>query len=406
MQIYLVGGAVRDQLLGLPVTERDWVVVDATPEHMLSQGFRQVGKDFPVFLHPETHEEYALARTERKTGAGYTGFQVHASPDVTLEEDLKRRDLTINAIAQTTDGQIIDPYAGQKDLTNRCLRHVSPAFVEDPLRILRIARFKARLAQYDFHIAPETAALLKKMVADGDLHHLTCERVWQEIQRVLSRPQPRLFFNVLRDCGALAILLPEIDALFGVPSSEKNHLEIDSGIHTLHAIDQATQLSDDACVAFAILLHDVGKALTPQTQWPHHPDHPQQGIPLVKAICQRLRVPKTYRELALLVCQYHLDCHRAQTLDAEAVLTLLERLDPWRRHTRFCQFLSACEADARGYHSFESHDYPQAHFLQKMYAATQQVAVEPLLKQGLKDSGLMQAIRAQRLNHIKAAMGS
>jgi len=404
MQVYLVGGAVRDRLLGLPVIERDWVVVGVTPEQMLAQGFCQVGKDFPVFLHPDTHEEYALARTERKIGVGYTGFKVHAAPDVTLEDDLRRRDLTINAIAQATDGTIIDPYGGQVDLAKHCLRHVSPAFVEDPLRVLRIARFAARFATHHFTIAPTTATLLKTMVANGDLQHLVVERVWQEIQKAFTYVQPSVFLHALRDCGALAVLLPEVDALFGVPTSKKSHPEIDSGVHTLLAVDQAARLSNDPCVVFATVLHDVGKALTPRKQWPKHVDHQRLGIALVKTVCERLRVPKVYSKLALLVCEYHLECHRVQQLDADAVLTVLEKIDPWRRHARFCQFLLACEADARGCQGSESRDYPQTAFLQQAYAVTQQVEVEPLLAQGLQGQALTQAIHEQRLIQIRAVM--
>ncbi len=404
MDIYLVGGAVRDQLLGLPVTERDWVVVGATPEMMLAQGFRQVGKDFPVFLHPQTHEEYALARTERKAGVGYGGFQVHASPDVTLEDDLKRRDLTINAMAQTTDGTIIDPYGGQTDLANRCLRHVSPAFTEDPLRILRIARFAARFAEHNFQIAPETIQLVKQMVASGELQHLTAERVWKELQRVFSQAHPSVFIQTLRDCGALTTLLPEVDKLFGVPASKKWHPEVDSGIHTVLAIDQASQLSHDPCVVFAVLVHDVGKGLTPRTLWPKHPDHECNGVPLVTAICQRLRTPKAYRELAILVCKYHLECHRSQALSAEALLTLLEQLDPWRRHSRFCQFLLACEADARGCQGFEMRDYPQANFLKTVYDVTCQIDMNALLKTGAQGKALATVIRNKRLATIKAML--
>ncbi|MCD6056011.1 MAG: multifunctional protein [Gammaproteobacteria bacterium] len=404
MQIYLVGGAVRNRLLGLPVAERDWVVVGASPEEMLSRGFRQVGKDFPVFLHPETQEEYALARTERKTGHGYGGFHVHASPEVTLEEDLKRRDLTINAMAQDEQGHIIDPFGGQADVERGVLRHVSAAFSEDPLRILRIARFAAQFADRGFHIAPETMTLLHEMVQSGEVEHLVAERVWQELQKGFSRQNPSVFFQTLRECNALSVLLPEIDALFGVPNPEKSHPEIDSGLHTLLVIDQAARLSSDPKVVFAALLHDVGKGLTPKEQWPKHPNHERNGVQIVKAICERLRVPSTFRELACLVCEYHLDCHRALELEVPELLTLLNRLDVWRRYDRFCEFLTACEADARGCQGFEHRDYPQAAYLQKIYQVATEVDVKVLLAKGLEGKAFAEALQKARLEKIQETL--
>lgn len=305
MEIYLVGGYVRDQLLGLETKDRDWVVVGAVPEEMLKQDYRQVGKDFPVFLHPQTNEEYALARTERKTAAGYSGFSFHASADVTLEEDLIRRDLTINAIAQADNGELIDPFNGQADIKARILRHVSPAFIEDPVRILRIARFAARFANLNFTIADETKKLMSEMVSNGEVDALVPERVWQETMRALSENAPARYFEVLRDCGALKKLFPEIDRLWGVPQPEKHHPEIDTGIHTMMVLTQAAILSDDPKVRFAALVHDLGKGTTPESQWPKHIDHESSGVPLVEALCDRYRIPNDYRELAIIVTKYH-----------------------------------------------------------------------------------------------------
>jgi tRNA nucleotidyltransferase (CCA-adding enzyme) len=349
MQIYLVGGAVRDELLGLPARERDWVVVGARPEELQERGFKPVGKDFPVFLHPQSGEEYALARTERKTGPGYRGFQTLFSPDVTLEQDLERRDLTINAIAKDPDGGgLIDPFGGQRDLGERVLRHVSGAFVEDPVRVLRVARFAARFAPLGFKVAPETVDLMREIAARGELDALVSERVWQETQRALEMPAPARFFEVLRDANALPLIFPELHALFGVPQPEQWHPEIDTGVHTLMVLEQAAKLSGDPVVRFAALTHDLGKGTTPPSEWPRHIAHEQRGVALVEALCDRLKIPNAYRELAVLVSRYHLDAHRVTELRDNTLLELLERLDAFRRPARFEQWVLACEADARG----------------------------------------------------------
>lgn len=373
MKIYLVGGAVRDKLLGYPFTEKDWVVVGATPEIMQEKGFVPVGKDFPVFLHPQTKEEYALARTERKTGRGYNGFSVYCGTEVTLEDDLIRRDLTINAIAEDEVGNIIDPYGGQADLNNKILRHVSDAFAEDPVRILRIARFAARYHYLGFHVADETMSLMRDMVNNGEVNHLVSERVWKETQRALAEKSPDIFIQILRDCGALAKLFPEIDALFGVPQTATHHPEIDTGIHTLMSLQQAAilseNLSEKSCLRFATLLHDLGKGTTPPSEWPRHIAHEDRSIPLVKKLCDRIAAPKDYKELALMVAQWHTHCHRALELKPATVLKTLQSTDAFRRPDRFKQFLLCCEADARGRTGFEDRDYPQAtYFLQALEA--------------------------------------
>jgi len=380
MNVYLVGGAVRDNLLGLKNSDRDWVVVGATVAEMLAQGFVQVGKDFPVFLHPQSKEEYALARTERKSGHGHTGFNVIADPSVTLEEDLLRRDLTINAIAQDTAGRLIDPYGGYRDLQQKKLRHVSPAFSEDPLRVLRVARFAARFADRGFSIADETMQLMSDMVLSGELQHLPAERIWQELEKSLREPSPVVSMQTLRKCGALQMLMPEVDRLFGIPQPEQYHPEIDSGEHTLMALDQACRLSSDPVVRYAALLHDVGKGITPESAWPHHYRHEHLGVALVEDIGTRLRVPREYTAIAKLVCHYHLRCH--QLLDARPVtiLRLLEALDAFRRPRQMEQFLLGCEADARGRTGFEQRDYPQAELLRKTFAAAQQLDISSLLQ--------------------------
>lgn len=406
MEIYLVGGAVRDQLLGHPLKERDYVVVGATPQDMLDRGFRLIGKDFPVFLHPETHAEYALARTERKIGRGYTGFTCYAAPDVTLEDDLKRRDLTINAIAQTADGRIIDPHGGQRDLEQKILRHVSPAFSEDPVRILRVARFMARFAGLGFKIADETLLLMQDMVTAGEVNALVPERVWQEFARSLQEPAPHEFIATLRSCGALAILFPEIDHLFGVPNPPKWHPEIDTGIHTLMVLEQAARLSEESTVRFAALLHDVGKGTTPPAEWPSHHGHEERGVALVKQLCKRYKVPQNHQELAIIVTHYHGHCHRALELTPNTLLKLLKDTDAFRRPARFEQFLLACEADARGRTGFENANYPQRPFLQKIYAAAIQVEIQPLLDRGLSGQALGNALRQAQLAAIKQALSS
>ncbi len=363
MKIYLVGGAVRDRLLGLPVRERDWVVVGATADEMIRLGYTPVGKDFPVFLHPETREEYALARTERKQGHGYTGFVVHASPEVTLVDDLRRRDLTINAMAESADGELIDPFHGKDDLDAGLLRHVSPAFVEDPVRILRVARFAARFAKWGFKVAHDTHALMQRMVTNGEVDHLVAERVWTETARALGEAAPVRFFEVLRRCGALARLFPEIDRLYGVEQSAAHHPEIDSGVHSMLVLAQAAKLSPDPVVRFAALVHDLGKAETAPEELPHHAGHEVRSVALVRQLCTRLRAPNEFRELAELAAGYHTHCHRALELQTTTLLDTLQALDAFRRPDRFEKFLLACEADSRGRQGFEDQPYPQAGYL-------------------------------------------
>ncbi len=400
MEIYQVGGAVRDTLLGLPVTDHDWVVVGATPQEMEARGFKLVGADFPVFLHPETHEEYALARTERKTAPGYKGFSVHAAPDVTLEDDLKRRDLTINAIAMREDGALIDPFHGVADLKNKTLRHVSPAFAEDPVRILRVARFAARFT--DFNIADATLELMRTMVANGEVDALVPERVWTELERALGEIKPSRFFEVLRDCGALAKLFPEIERLYGVPQPAQYHPEIDTGIHVMLVLDQAARLSNDTQVRFAALLHDLGKGATPKEEWPRHIGHEQRSVELVKALCTRFRAPNEHRDLAVLVARHHGDCHRADELRPATLLEKLEALDAARRPERFEQFLLACQADIRGRPGFEDDPYPQAGIFRAALRAYNSVNAQPLVAAGLMGEAIAQELRAQRLLAISA----
>ena len=403
MEIYLVGGAVRDELLGLPVKERDWVVVGATPDDLLRRGFRPVGKDFPVFLHPDTHEEYALARTERKTAPGYHGFSVYAAPEVTLEDDLLRRDLTINAMARASDGRLIDPYRGCADLAARRLRHLSPAFAEDPVRLLRLARFSARYAPLGFQIAAETLELLQQMVANGEVDHLVPERVWAETVRALSEKQPGRFIETLRECGALARIFPELDRLFGVPQPPLHHPEIDTGTHTLLALAQAVRLGADVVTRFAVLVHDLGKGTTPAAEWPRHLDHEQRGADEIRRFCQRLRVPNMYRELGVLTARFHTHCHRALELRPKTLLNTLQGLDAFRKPPRFEQFLVACEADARGRQGLEDRDYPQAAWMQRVYQAAAQVPARPLVEQGLTGLALADALRIKRLAAIVEA---
>lgn len=402
MKIYLVGGAVRDALLEYPVIERDWVVVGARPQELLQQGYQQVGKDFPVFLHPQTKDEYALARTERKQGHGYTGFAVDCDTTVTLEEDLLRRDLTINAIAQDADGNLIDPYGGRADLEQRVLRHVSDAFVEDPLRVLRTARFAARYAHLDFTVAPETLALMADIAAQGELAHLPPERVWVELEKALGERNPQVFIQVLRDCGALAKLLPEVEALFGVPQTAAHHPEIDTGEHILMALQQAVALDADTEVRFAVLVHDLGKGATPQAEWPRHIRHEERGVKLVEQVCNRLRVPKRYSELARNVCAQHTLCHRALELRGKTVLKLLNATDALRRPERFENFLLACEADARGRLGLEQREYPQAQYLRQALEVAQSVNAGLFKDSGVSGRDLGDAIAAQRVKLLEA----
>ncbi|MFO1350921.1 MAG: multifunctional CCA addition/repair protein [Gammaproteobacteria bacterium] len=404
MVCYLVGGAVRDAMLGLPIKERDWVVVGATPAAMLAQGFRQVGKDFPVFLHPITQEQYALARTERKTAPGYHGFSIDAAPTVTLEDDLQRRDLTINAMARDETGYLIDPYGGARDLRERWLRHVAPAFAEDPVRILRVARFAARYARFGFRIAPETLALVRTMVMNGEVDALVAERVWAETEKALAEDCPGRFLDVLRECGALRHVYPEVDRLFGVPQPPRHHPEIDTGAHLLLALAQAARLSADKLVRFAVLVHDVGKATTAPVEWPRHPGHEARGAELVRSLCQRLRIPKDYRDLGVLAAAYHTDCHRVLELDAERMFELLEKLDALRRPRRFEQFLLVCEADARGRSGFTDTPYSQAQRLRDAQQAALAADIGAVVAQGLQGQELAQAIRQARIQALTVGM--
>ncbi|MBS0358934.1 MAG: multifunctional CCA addition/repair protein [Proteobacteria bacterium] len=401
MKIYLVGGAVRDRLLGLPVKERDWVVVGATPEQMLKQGFKPVGKDFPVFLHPETAEEYALARTERKSGKGYTGFECYAAADVTLEQDLLRRDLTINAMAEDENGCIIDPYQGQKDLQDRVLRHVSPAFTEDPLRVLRLARFAARYAPLSFTVAEETLQLLLAIVRNGELEHLVPERVWLELDKVLGEADPEVFLQVLRRCGALAVLFPSIDRLYGVPASAKWHPEIDSGIHLELALKTVSTLTTDKVVRFSVLLHDLGKGVTPITEWPSHKGHDVEGLPLIEEFCDRYPVPKEYKRLALLASRYHILAHQCEELTPKKILELFKKLDAFRRPQTLQQFLLACEADAHGRAGLQDRTYPQKEYLEGAYQAAAKVSVQEIMDAGKEGPAISEELHRRRISQIK-----
>ncbi|EOW9443685.1 multifunctional CCA addition/repair protein [Vibrio cholerae] len=402
MQIYLVGGAVRDQLLQLPVYDRDWVVVGSSPQAMLAAGFQSVGKDFPVFLHPNSKEEHALARTERKTGVGYTGFACHYAPDVTLEDDLLRRDLTINAMAQDGSGQLIDPYGGQRDLAAKVLRHVSPAFVEDPLRVLRVARFAAKLHHLGFTVAEETMQLMAKIAQSGELQHLTAERVWQEWHKSLSTHHPEVFLQVLRDCDALAVVLPEIDRLFGVPQPEKWHPEIDTGIHTLIVAKQAARLSESLPVRFAAQVHDLGKGVTPPSEWPSHKLHCHTGLKIIESLCERIRVPNEFRDLALAVCAQHSNIHRADELKPATKLKVLGLLDVWRKPERLEQVLLCCEADHRGRLGLESEPYPQREIFLRAYQAALGVEVQAVIADGFQGKQIKEELDKRRVSAIEA----
>jgi len=398
MKIYQVGGAVRDKLLKQPVTDRDWVVVGSTPAEMEKLGYKPVGRDFPVFLHPHTHEEYALARTERKSGKGYKGFTFHTAPDISLEDDLARRDLTINAMAEDEQGNLIDPFGGARDLEQGILRHVSPAFAEDPLRVLRVARFAARL---DFRIAAETLQLMRTICASGELDALVPERVWSETERALAEKYPARFILVLRECDALKALFPEIDRLFGVPQPEQHHPEIDTGVHTLMVLTQAARLSPATEVRFAALVHDLGKGETPASEWPKHIGHEKTGALLVENLCRRYRIPNAYRELAVLVTRYHLDAFRVREMRPETLVDKLETLDALRRPERFEQFLLACEADARGRTGFENSNYPQADYFRKAQQSASGIDIQALVAQGLEGEVMAAAIRTQRVAAVK-----
>jgi tRNA nucleotidyltransferase (CCA-adding enzyme) len=393
-KIYCVGGAVRDRLLGLTVQDHDWVVVGSTPEKMVEQGFKPVGKDFPVFLHPQTHEEYALARTERKTARGYQGFAVYAAPDVTLEQDLQRRDFTINAIAEDADGKLIDPYNGIADLRAGILRHVSKAFSEDPVRILRAARFAAR---FGFTVAPETLALMSDMVNNGEVDALVAERVWQELARGLMENKPSRFFETLRSCGALAKIIPEVDALFGVPQPEKYHPEIDCGIHTMLVADDAARHDYSLEVRFAALTHDLGKGNTPRDILPRHIGHEMRSVDLLQAMCERLRVPADCRDLGLLAARYHGDVHRAMELRAETIIRLFQSADAWRRPERFSGLLQACASDARGRTGHEQDAYPQADYLLHLLSAARAVDAGKIARRYTDSSSIAEAVKKARI---------
>jgi tRNA nucleotidyltransferase (CCA-adding enzyme) len=397
MEVYLVGGAVRDELLGLPVSERDWCVVGATPDDLVNLGYRPVGKDFPVFLHPQSGEEYALARTERKTGAGYHGFTFHTSPEVTIAEDLGRRDLTVNAMARDSGGNLIDPFNGRADIEDRSLRHVSAAFAEDPVRILRAAKFAARFQDLGFRIATDTMQLMKEMVANGEADALVAERVWKETEAALAGANPRMYFEVLRESGALAILFAEIEALFGVPQPAKWHPEVDSGLHTMMVLEQAAKLSEHVDVRFAALVHDLGKATTPKSELPSHKGHELRSVKLVKALAKRLPVPNACRDLGCLVAEYHAHCHRAFELRPETILKVLDRADAFRRPNRFEKFLLACEADSRGRKGLENNPYPQADYLRAAFAAATNVEIGDLTNSGLVGADIGKEISRRRL---------
>jgi tRNA nucleotidyltransferase (CCA-adding enzyme) len=397
MEVYLVGGAVRDELLGLPVTERDWCVVGATPAELKAAGYRQVGKDFPVFLHPRTGEEYALARTERKTGPGYHGFSFHSSPDVTIEDDLRRRDLTVNAMARDSSGILVDPFGGRKDLEQRVLRHVSDSFAEDPVRILRVAKFAARFATLGFRLAEETAALMAAMVERGEADELVPDRVWKECEAALARARPSVFFDVLRQCGALAVVFPEIDALFGVPQPEQWHPEIDCGVHSMMVLEQAAALSEEVDVRFAALVHDLGKATTPKSSLPSHPGHERRSVRLIKSMAARMPIPTACRDLALIVAEFHGHCHKAFELRPSTILKVLERVDAFRRRERFEKFLLACEADSRGRTGFEQRPYPQAVYFRQALDAAADVSARDVLREGMEGAQIGDALRRKRL---------
>lgn len=404
MKIYRVGGAVRDRLLGEPAGDADYVVVGATERDLLEQGFRRVGKDFPVFLHPETGAEYALARTETKTAPGYRGFAVDASPAVTLTQDLERRDLTINAMAEDEDGHVIDPFGGRADIEARLLRHVSSAFVEDPVRVLRAARFAARYAGLGFSVAPETLALMRRMVADGEIDALVPERVWAETRKALATERPDVFFAVLRECGALAVVFPEVEALFGVPQPERWHPEIDTGVHVLLVLRMAARLSDDPRVRFAALTHDLGKGTTPPEQWPSHRGHEQRSADLLAGLCERLRVPNEFRELARIVALHHGRCHRALELRPATIVRLLDDCDALRRPDRFERFLLACEADARGRTGLEERPYPQAALLRSARDAAAAVTVRDIETNGLDGAAIGARLHQARVAAVRGVV--
>ena len=402
MKIFLVGGAVRDKLLDLPSPDRDWVVVGSTPQQMLDQGFRAVGKDFPVFLHPETHEEYALARQERKSGRGYTGFQFNTDNTVSLEEDLLRRDLTINAIAMDENGELHDPYSGQSDIEQRLLRHVSPAFAEDPVRVLRVARFAARFHTLGFKVADETLELMKSMVTAGEVDHLVAERIWKETARALQESSPQVFIEVLRACGALSKLFPEIDNLFGIPQPAEHHPEIDTGVHSLMCLTRITELTLAPEARFAALVHDLGKAETPKELWPRHIAHEQRSLPLIEQMCGRLCAPNQYSELALIVAEFHTHAHRAFELTTKKLLATLKRIDALRRPQRFELFCLCCQADSQGRLGFENKPYPQANYLREARMAIADIDTKAMAASGLHGAAFGQALHLKQLEKLNS----
>jgi tRNA nucleotidyltransferase (CCA-adding enzyme) len=404
LNIFLVGGAVRDQLLGLTSKDQDYLVIGATRAQMLALGFLPVGKDFPVFLHPTTKQEYALARTERKQGTGYAGFACYAEPSVTIEQDLQRRDLTINAMAMSANGTIIDPFNGQQDLKHKILRHVSPAFAEDPLRVLRVARFAARFHNLGFHIAPPTMALMSQISVSGELAHLSAERIWLEMSKALKEPHPSIFFQVLRQCHALSLLWPELDCLWGVPNPELWHPEICTGVHTMMVLQQACLLSSKLSVRFAALCHDLGKGLTEPEYYPSHKGHELAGLALVENICQQLKVPNDIKWLALKVCQYHLHCHKAFQLTAKTMLAMFNHLDIWRKPEAYQDFLLACQADFLGRLGFEQRPYPQKAFLQATARAALKVSAAPFVAQGMTGTNIKHALHDARIFAIKSVI--
>jgi tRNA nucleotidyltransferase (CCA-adding enzyme) len=403
--VYLVGGAVRDEMLGLPQKERDWVVTGSTPEEMVAAGYRQVGASFPVFLHPETGEEYALARTEHKSGHGYHGFAVDFDPAVTLTDDLRRRDLTVNAMARDGQGRLIDPFGGARDLEARVLRHVSPAFGEDPLRVMRVARFAARFAPLGFQVHEATLDVMREISASGELDHLAAERTWAEIAGAMSAPRPGRFVEVLKDCGALAALLPEVDALFGIPQPAEYHPEIDTGAHVLMAMNEAAAAGSGPRVVFALLLHDLGKALTSRTEWPSHPGHEERGAPLVAAVCKRLRAPNAYRDLALKVCRLHLRMHRVLEMRPGSVMKLIEDADLLRRADDLDDLLAACRADYRGRLGLGQRPYPQAERLRAAMTAVLAVQGRDIDTEGLDGAQIGARLRAARIAAIAGSAG-
>ena len=396
MQKYLVGGAVRDSLLGIPVKDRDWVVVGSSPKQMLDEGYLPVGADFPVFLHPKSKEEYALARTEKKIGTGYTGFSCDASKQVTLEQDLLRRDLTINAMAQGIDGKVIDPFNGQQDLANKILRHVSDAFIEDPLRVLRVARFAARYHHLGFSIAPETLSLMQQIVANQELANLSAERVWLETAKSLEGQNGQVYISVLKEVGALDVWFPELAVLWGIPNPAKWHPEIDTGVHTLMVMQQAEKLSDKLTVRYAALVHDLGKGLTPPEKWPSHHGHEKLGIDAIKTLSARLKVPNECRDLAILMSEYHSHIHRAFDLKASTILSVLNKVDVWRKPDRFKDFLIACTADARGRTHFENAKYAQADYIWQAYGAASAVDIQQIIGKGYAGAQIKQQLDQQR----------